>query len=383
MGKYEHSDISGARDWETQPASSSACQFPADFSPDEAQFAAELRGLFRPDFEELPPLYVQTLVGEPVHAPVEKHYERKVTHRVFHRLGVARPPVSIVGTPARAHWWAWFPDLSAAVRRLGPVGAALATCAALFMVLGLVMATPSFAAGMRILLGHSGVTQVPGYPTTTRPSALARPAAAGDSAQPLTWIEWPGSSIHGYTYQDMIVTPQQEWTDGPLVDLRYMRQGSSAGSGVLDIREFRPANSLAGVLQVVADGSATQVIVGSKPGVFVDGRWVHRGSRPMWQPGIAGELIFEEDGLIFWIVADQRDGMTPAQLAATALQLAPVSLHALLPQRPSLRAIGLDVQGEVESPIGDEVLALVPAGSSLEDGAAAFVSYAPGKPDMQ
>lgn len=376
MDTYERSEQQGesGMSMEEHP-------FPADFSPEEDAFAEELRAAFPIECEELPPLYAQTLLGDAAHSPLDKHFERKLTYRVFRQLGLARPlpqsrRLTLAGT--------WRPPVLTSLRRLGPAGAALVACVLLFMVVSIIAASPSFADGMRLLLGHSGVDQVPSYPTHTRPSAsmAGSESQSGTAAHPLNWVEWLGPSIEGYAFQATYIAPAQEWTAGPVVELRYVRQDASTspGSGVLEVREFRPSPALAGVLQMVADGSATAVSVNGQPGVYVDGQWVPTADRPVWQSGIRGELIFERDGLVFWIVADQRDGMGPDELVTAASQLAPVSLHTIMPDRSALRLVSIDLQGSLQSPVEGELLELIPAGSSLDSGAGAFVSYRPGMP---
>ena len=381
MGKYEHSDLRDAPGMPEMPAPGR--RFPADFSPDEQAFAEEMRALFPLECEELPPLYSQTLLGDAQHSPIEKHYEQKLTHRVFQRLGIARPlprPARLALLDLRRD--VRRPAVVSSLRRLRPVSAALAACALLFMVVSVIAASPSFAAGVRVLLGHSGVDQVPSYPSVTRPSAsmVADAGRTGTAAHPLNLIEWMGESVSHYSFQAVSISPAQEWTDGPVVELRYVRQDATAGSGVLDVREFRPSPTLAGVLQMVADGSASAVSVNGKPGVYVDGQWVPASTRPIWQPGIRSELIFERDGLVFWIVADQRDGMGADALVDVAAQLTPIPLRTIMPNRSALRLVGVELQNSLQSPIEGELLELVPAGYSLASGAGAFVSYRPGTP---
>lgn len=377
MGKYECSDLGSAPEQSERPAPDR--RFPADFAPDEMVFADALRDAFPIECEELPPLYSQTLLGDATHSPIDKQYEQRLTYRVFQRLGLARP----LPKPYRlALLDSWRPNVVGALRRMAPSSAALVACTLLFMVVSVIAASPSFADGVRLLLGHSGVEQVPSYPSSTRPSAsmVTGPNQSSAADHPLKTIEWMGAAVHGYSFQAAYVNPPQEWTDGPLVELRYVRSDTTAGSGVLDVREFRPSPTLAGVLQLVADGSANPVLVNGLPGVYVDGQWVPSTGRPIWQAGVKSELIFERDGLVFWIVADQRDGMGAAALVDTATHLTVVPLRTLVPDRSSLRLVSLELQGSLQSPIEGEVLELIPAGSSLDSGTGAFVTYRPGMP---
>jgi hypothetical protein len=179
----------------------------------------------------------------------------------------------------------------------------------------------------------------------------------------------------------MLLSAPQSWTDGPVVELRYqLLHDQRSGSGVLDVREFHPAPTLAHVLQVVAAGSATPVTVGDAPAAYVDGQWVHYGRNQDWQYGIKSELIFEQDGLVFWIVGDQRDGVGQEQLVDAALHLSMVSVAQITLPAPSLRLIGEQLVGSVADPAAGEVLALIRVGVSSNSPDVAFVSLADSSP---
>jgi hypothetical protein len=347
------------------------CNLPADFTPEEAEFSAALREFFAPEREELPPLYVQTLTGDARQAAVESSFEQRMAYQVFRRLRLHRRP--LFDTPAPAPAWA----AALSPRRLGRLGGALVTCVLALVLTSVVLAGPSFADGLRLLLGHAGVQQVNRYPSGVRPSASMVHTATNGDADPLTTLEWFGPSVGTYTYQDTRMGAAQEWSDGPVAEIQYVCQGTTPGSGLLDIREFRPAANLAAVLQVVADGSVTPVNVAGQPAVYVDGRWVRYGRHMDWQSGSKGELILEQGGLILWIVGDPRDGTSMAQLTQFARKLQPVSGKLLLPNQPTLRAIGVELQETLQNPGTDEVLDLVPLGGSPENLAGAFVTIAP------
>jgi hypothetical protein len=369
MGEFQRSDASGV------PAGASGpdCGFPADFGPDEIEFATALRALFSPEREELPPLYVQTLTGDGRCPPIEASFEQKVTYQVFRRLGLERRGLF---EPLRGPAGDQRPQVWAPVRRLGRVGGVVAACAAVLMIVSVVLASPSFAAGVRILLSHTGVQPVASYPAGVLPSTSVKQHGRDSvPSTPLSQVDWLGSAAAGYVYQNTRLDSATGWSDGPIVELIYQRPGNTPGSGMLDVREFRLSPAYAGVLQTVEYHSATAVTVGDQPGVYVDGRWVHAGQRGyVWEYGVKSELIFERDGLIFWIVADQRDGTAQNQLIAIAGQLQSTPLKALAPNRLTLRLISLDLEGTLQSPINDEVYFLVPAGSSLESGEGEFVS---------
>lgn len=368
MGRHTHPEDGAV----PSPPPEMSRNLPTDFTPEEAAFADTLHAFFAPEREELPPLYVQTLTGDARHGTVESSYEQRVTYQVFRRLRLRRKP--LFNTRAPVPVWA---SAVLSPRRLGHLGGALVTCALALLLTSVVLAGPSFADGLRLLLGHAGVQQVNSYPSGIRPSAsMVHTATKGDN-DPLTTLQWFGPAVGAYDYQDTRMGAPQEWSDGPVAEIQYVCQGATPGSGLLDIREFRPAENLAAVLQVVADGSVTPVNVAGQPAVYVDGRWVRYGRHMDWQSGSKGELILEQGGLILWIVADPRDGTAMAQLARFALKLQPADSKLLLPNQPTLRAIGVELQETLQNPGTDEVLDLVPLGGSPENAAGAFVTIAP------
>src|SRR5260370_1077054 len=186
----------------------------------------------------------------------------------------------------------------------------------LLMTLTVVLATPSFAAGVQLIFGHTGALQVRSYPTHVgTPNATAQAAKVTSRTAP-TRVEWPGVTLGHYQFSQMLLSAPQSWSDGPVVELRYhVPHDQQSGSGVLDIREFRPAPTLAHVLQVVADGSATPVTVGFAPAAYVDGQWGHYGWNQEGQFGIKSAVIFGEDGRGFWHVRAQRHCMGQGRLA--------------------------------------------------------------------
>src|SRR5262249_55866834 len=236
------------------------------------------------------------------------------------------------------------------------------------------LASPSFAAGLRILLGHTGVQQVATYPNPSEIQDVQPRPRSHDSQDTLLQhmpLYWLGASVDRYTYVGMRVT-NTEFANGPMVELSYMLSGKVRGTGKLDIREFLISPALSAVLQTVETGSAAPVMIGKLKGVYVDGHWVQHGRRSVWQTGQKSELIFEYGDMIFWMVADQRDGMGLDQLAAAARRLTPATLTTLgqpaVPRRPAKPE-----QGSPWIAVDDEVLEYVRAGISPESGQGEFV----------
>jgi hypothetical protein len=347
--------------------------YPADFTTDEAAFAADLRGVFSPEREELPPRYVETLMGEPRQRPLENGFEQKLAYRVFRQLNLPRPPLFDLPAAERRG-----SRMVVVARRLGQVGSTALISTFLLMLMSLFIAGPSFAAGLRILLGQTGVEQVASYPTTVRTSGKSTPPVAATTLPPDALVQWLGRNVHNYTYAGVSLLSSQGYSAGPVVELSYILQNANhAGSGLLTVREFHLAPGLSSVLQVVADGSVTQVKINDQQGVFVDGQWKQFGPHHMWTSGSKGELIMEQGDVILWIVADQRDGVDAAQMVAIAKHLTPTPLESLQPRHRQLRSVAQGLEASLVDPsFKDELLAVIPVGSSQDSGPTAFVSFA-------
>jgi hypothetical protein len=361
--------------------------WPEDFSPEERQFAAELRELFPIEDEVLPPLYVQTLLDDELRAPLSKGYTRKLIYRVMRRLDLPPRPLA----PRR--WPLWLPEgitlraLAEPVRRAGaPMLAALSLLMAL--VIGSVyLATPSFAEGLRLLLGQSGAQQIDSYPTNVS-KAVKRLGPMARQGAPMP-VFWPGQILGPYAYIGMSLLDQQEWSNGQILDLQYAlsdpgQQGQApadvkrGGTGLLDIREFQLSSQYLEVLLAVQSGSATKTSVNGQPAVYVDGMWmVTQGGRQTWQSGTRSLLIFERDGVIFWITGDQRDGMTSYALTQVAAALRPTTLSSLRPTRLSTRITGIDPEASLRAPLGanSDVLDVIARGAGRNEPASTFVTF--------
>lgn len=356
---------------------------PDDFSEEELELASGLHDLFSPEREELPPLYVQTLLGDDEYAPAEPGFEHKITYRVFRELHLTRPVIF-----RRRHWWPSWPEVRDSFSGLSRPVAASITAFFVVMVLSVVLASPSFAAGLRIILGHTGVTEVAGYPAHVHQDQ--HPAQNHKATYtPPSQVLWLGLAADGYTYQGMRMLDPTGWSQGPIADLQYSLPTHSDGSGIVDIREFRVANAYQAVLQVVQSGSATEVNVGDYTGVYVDGTWVPRESQPhpgaavgldptfVWQSGIRSELIVERDGIVFWIVGDQRDGTNQQELIKLAQMLTPAKHNIMQAPRLSLHIVGDSIVASFEYPEGREVYQLVPHGVALDSGTGEYVTEQP------
>jgi hypothetical protein len=340
-------------------------RFPADFSLEEEVFASELRELFPLEAEILPPQFVQTVIEDERQSPTPPGFEQKLTYNVFSRLSLQRGP--LFPRQSRTPWENVRQAFSGVTR---PLSASL-VAVALLMIFSVVVASPSFAAGMQLLLTHTGVRQVSHYPGEVSASLPKVPVKAA-TPNPTFPVSWLGAKADKYDFSGARVVPAQRWSDGSMVEMQYTIPGDTPGSGVLDIREFQVATDLSAVLQMVETGSATWLNVNGTPAVYVNGIWSDRAIHqqpmvdgPTWQFGIRSELMIERDGVVFWIVGDQRDGADEAELVKLANTLTVTSSRILHPHPVTLHVLGESFMQVFQKPKGRELYYLMPRGAAL------------------
>jgi hypothetical protein len=350
---------------------------PVDFSSEELVLARDLHTLFPLEDETLPPYFIETICPRPATWQAPVGLTPRVTYRVFRRLHLPRrlfPP------PSRPL------SSQAGVVRLGRLPHKLAFSTVLMLILlSLVTVVPSFAQGVRVLLGRTGVQVTPHYPQLLLdPQVQVQYLSLGEVSQAVPFpVYWLGTTAQDYQYQALLLHVGQTWADGPVVELQYGRTSATAGSENLIVREFRPATG-ATVLLVVATGSEQQVQVGDQPAIYVDGQWVQKRQAVVWEYGTHAELIYEAHGLIFWISADQHAGANASMLEEQALALKPLYLGAGRSHAP-VATIQPGVQAQAGPPNAQvaaaldtaslgEVVALIPVGASPQTGAAVYIA---------
>lgn len=346
--------------------------FPADFSAEEREFASALRDLFPVDQEELPPYFTQTLLENPRQAPAAPGYEHKVVYSVFRQLNLPRPPLA----QRRRLVPSWSTISSSLAQTSRPILGAVAAFI-LLIVLSMVLATPSFASGLRLLLlGRTGVEQVHHYPVNVGTSNYTPSGWSVSVNTPNEPIYWLGPSVGKYQYQGMRLLDNERWSNGPLVEVRYAIPGLP--DTILDLREFQPAPRFASVLQVVQDGSATQVTIGNSSAIYVNGNWATALPNSAWNYGTRGELIFQQGATIIWMVASPGSSASENALASMAAQL---SRDVPRPNAPHVLVGTFDAHSPVfAQDVGTcEVYALAPmyAVSQGDDNALVRVRYTP------
>jgi hypothetical protein len=330
---------------------------PSDFTQDEALFVSELCDVYDIEREDMPSGYVPTILGCERHKPATPGFERRLTHRVFRELNLPGRP--LFKRHLVSQFGAALAEPLEQLRRAGRSAIGVLASVMLVMILSMIFATPSFADGLQILLGHTGVQQVAAYPRNVHnPQQLQ--ADRQDIQTPLYWL---GESAGDYSYLGMRPLPTSGWSIGPVVDIQYVLTKTSKGSGVLDVRMFQVSDKYAAVLKVVQTGSAHETKVGSDRAIFVDGAWQVFAHQQAWRTGYRTELILEHDGVVFWIVADPRDGVGEAQLVDLASRLQPTSRTGLLSSRVSVGSVGHELRALIQTPAGQEIYALVPHGA--------------------
>jgi hypothetical protein len=307
---------------------------PPDFSGEDIAFAQELRTLFVLDEEDVPHYLVQTLLesGDPRFPVIEPGFEHKTRARVFRRLKLHRslfPPQRL--SPGA---------VSNRVSMRRPLLALLASCL-LFVLFTIVFTSQSFAEGMAILLhnARSGVYQVRTYP-----NGVASISYGQNHAQPkhisLTEAQqrlhfpmyWPQVTPKNYLLDNMYLYQEstQAWADGPILGLHYDDTSTGAttrGLGELAIREFKPNENILQVVEASAAHAIQIDTIGRAQAIYVDGQWISSSRfSHRWVYGGRSELIYQKDGVVFWIVGDQRDGIGKDALLKIAQSLEVVNI---------------------------------------------------------
>lgn len=308
---------------------------PEDFSAEDIAFAQELEVLLIPEQEQIPPYYVQTLLDseDQRFQAVEPGFEKKVSMHVFRRLSLSRRLYRSYESPLQV------------IRKTLSLSRSLLVAACLLFIFMTVVATgPAFASGLAILLSgkHSGVMLVQKYPTIASDASHQNQSSGIDkTAKPSSdtnlqdaqhqmnfHMYWPTSNdlLKDYTLNKIyLYWVHQEWADGPILELDYQQHSSDAsplepGRGKISICEFKPVGN---VLQAVMLNAAQQMQIGTggQVAIYVNGQWERGKQSYEWQYGERSELIYERDGVIFWIVGDQRDNIDSTALLSIANSL--------------------------------------------------------------
>ncbi len=345
---------------------------PTDFGEEDLVFARELNTIFSPEKEELPPYFVQTLLAseEALFQPVESGFEHKTRARVFRRLKLRR---RLFYTP-RSAFGAFITGISSIYAR----GSLLASIAAftLIMLVTVAFTAPSFASGMAILLhgARSGVYRVHDYPkvvhrvSQTTTNNQTQQISLTVAQQQLHFkMYWPQSLPSNYSLDSIYLyqATDQPWADGPIVELVYTLSGvTPKGTGEIVIREFKPNED---VFQLVQDKAVHPIQIekdGQPEAIYVDGQWISRGRfLPKWAYGERSELIYQQNGVVFWIAGDQNDGIGEKALWNTAQSLQMLPYNRLMFLKGETIFITRTSLSNANDPFSTDVLAIIPEDS--------------------
>ncbi|HLX55447.1 MAG TPA: hypothetical protein VKR83_00335 [Ktedonobacteraceae bacterium] len=365
---------------------------PEDFSEEDVAFAQELSTLFSPEEEILPPYFAQTLleVEDARYTAVDTAFAQKTSVRVFRSLRLRRSifskRISKMSTVGEA------------LREITMRKSLLAWAAALtlFMMFTVAFTAPSFEQGVSMLLhgSRSGVLQVKHFNGKVRHnhkyfySFNTHPEQVNllQARQLLDFnIYWPQSMPANYLlsainiYEDSTNT----WASGPIVDLVYDLNSAGSppkGTGQIVVREFMPLEQ---VLQVVQDGNAYAIDpdqYGNPSAIYVDGQWLptDKMQQHKWSNVGRSEVIYQQDGVVFWIAGDQRDGVTQKVLWDIAQ-----SLHVISFMRPAMlkdEVTILQVDNPVNGPFSNDILSVSSDSSPGGQYYVTLSSYISGKP---
>jgi hypothetical protein len=306
---------------------------PDDFTEEDLAFATELHALFSPEHENLPPYYVQTLldVDDQRFEPVARGFEYKTSARVFRHLKLRRRLFKAQTSP----WHTLSVSMEDTSLRRSAV--TMMCSFMLIMLLTLALTGSSFASGVAILLRgtHGSGVYANKYPVGM---VHASPGRESEDTLPpprqvslLTVqqelhfpIYWPGYSLPGYSLQrlNLYVGLDQQWADGPMLEFEYSLPASLSLSGVRSdvwVREFKPRTN---VLQLVGENASNPLeedASGWARAIYVDGQWdADASDGPIWVYGGRSELIYQIDGVVFWIAGNQHDGIGEKELMQIA-----------------------------------------------------------------
>lgn len=390
MSEFERQE--NTEDDESFPVAIHRSATPDDFTAEDRAFAEELNALFSPEEENLPPYYVQTLLDadDQRFGPVPRGFEHRTSARVFRRLKLRRRLFYTRVSPLH--------ELSMGIRDASMRRSLVAVVGTfiLVMLLTIVFTGSSFAAGVALLLRGthgSGIYLTNKYPVGLvqgaqynaqndfSPKSISLLAAQDQLLFPMYAPAYV-PPVYSLAYINLYVGLDQQWANGPMLEFEFRLPPSDIapkGTGELWIREFKPR---ADVLQLVQAGASVPIEMdgsGRALAIYVDGEWNLRSrGEPQWVPGGRSELIYQVDGVIFWIVGDQRDGVGRPQLMDVARGLAPVPLNQqfrVLGNAVTVSQMSEDVLG----PFSTDVIVVYPSDSS-DGGGPYYISVSAYQP---
>ena len=288
------------------------------FLQEDQELERELNTFFNLQGENLPPLFVQTLMSERNTWTIPAGLEERLVYRVFRRLELPLP-ASHKQKQGPGQKPPGYHPLWHLPRALG-LGATLGLA-----LLLLVIFLPALGqeANIFIVQGQLSTTAYSGIPRSSLALTQYLSPRQTEESVPFS-IYWLDRNPLNYTYQSLLLHMGQPWSDGPVVELRYGHGDPRIGYGYLVIREFRPARGDT-PLEVVDPTSAQMAQLGDTSVVYVNGQWVQENGETFWQMGFQTQLLYQApDGLVFWLIADARDEATFSSFEALLQLLQPL-----------------------------------------------------------
>ncbi len=305
-----------------------------DFLEEDLALERELNALFNPESENLPPLYVQTLMTERSTWAIPPGLEERLIARTFRRLQLPLPTDTKEEQEPPHQPSPGYRLLRRLPRPIG-VGATLG-----LVLLLLIFLLPGLGQEAHILFLQAQLP-VPGYAgASSSPLALTQYLSARQTAEDVPFpIYWLNRNPVNYTFQSFLLHMNQPWSDGPVVEFQYGHTNPRIGYGRLIIREFHPAGGDT-PLEIVDPGAARVVQLGDTSAVYINGQWVQENGEIIWQTGVETQLLYQaSDGLVFWFIADARDEATLSSFESLVGALEPLYLGPPRPQVPELNSI--------------------------------------------
>lgn len=351
MSEFDTQMNSGEDDF-----SSFSCQkqvVPPDFSEEDLAFAQELNTLFSPEQEELPPYFVQTLLQaeDSRFRPVEHGFEKKTSARVFHRLKLRRRLFRSHRSTREV--------ISTSIHGIAVNRSLLAFAAVLMLVMIFTVAftAPSFTSGVAFLLQgtRSGVYGVQQYPDgVNKPHIHSLESEQAKDPHKISLLKaqqklsfpmyWPQMVPGQYSSPSIFLEDTSKYAVGPILDLVYnLNNRVQDIDSQIVVHEFRPKED---VLQVVHEGAAYPLDLdqyGQAKAIYVEGQWALQDGQSMaWVNNGRSELIYQQDGIVFWIVGNQHSGVDEKTLLtiAESLQVFQMS-HQMLSYERDSRSVTL------------------------------------------
>jgi hypothetical protein len=198
--------------------------------------------------------------------------------------------------------------------RTGP-----AIAAALVAVAVVLLAVAPVRAGLRLALDRVLLRET-NAPPVERLIAPGASVQLEDARRQVPWrIRLPSRLPEGYRLVAVTAGEVHDAAIGPTVVLHY-QQGDGPRAPTLRIIELRAARPLD---EPVAPGAATEVRIGGRPALLIDGAWETRGDATVWVRGTLLRLILQDGDLVIQLEGDPRDGWDAAGLIRVADSLQP------------------------------------------------------------